>query len=111
MVSDPDDFEGGLGVHDRIRRWEVLTTLAATAFMGPGGTVQPLVFIAIDPVNHYSSEAGWTVSYFFTNNFIIGVFQNYFFVPGYGGEVDETWGIGGLLKRNDETGLRLTWQF
>lgn len=30
---------------------------------------------------------------------------------GYGGQVDESWGLGGLYRRWDETVPRLTYQF
>jgi len=42
---------------------------------------------------------------------ILRLAQSYFFVPGFGGQVDETWGLGGLFRRRDETVMRLTYQF
>jgi len=112
MVSNPDTFVGGLGASDRIHRWELLGTLTAfTDYFTPLGNDNPLVFVAIDPVNHYNMEAGWRNTLFITNNIILTVFQNYFFVPGFGGEVAEPWGLGGVLKKRDETGIKITRQF
>lgn len=111
IIQDSSHFLGSLSAADKVREWEILTTLSASTFMGPGGKDVPLVFVALDPVNHYNLEVGWKNDYFVTNNFIVTLFQNYFVVPNFGGEVDETWGIGGLFKKRDETGVRVTYQF
>jgi hypothetical protein len=111
VYDNPLNFVGSLGPQDKVRRWESLATFAASTFMGPGGTFQPLAGIAVDYINHYSSEAFWRFDYFITNTTVLRIFQNYFFVAGYGGEVDEHWGIGGLEKKRDETGIKLTQQF
>ena len=58
-----------------------------------------------------SAQIGWMVDYFITPNLILRLAQDYFFVPGFGGEVDESWGLGGLNRRRDETIIRLTYQF
>lgn len=110
MVSDPSRFLGGLGASDKVRRWEALVTLAASTLLA-GGTDQPFVFLGLDPVNHYSMTVGWRNDYFVTNNLIVSVFQNYFLTPGFGGRIDEHWGLGGLLKKRDESGMRVTVQF
>jgi len=111
VVTDPLRFVGGLGPTDKVRRWESLITFAASSFFGAGSTDQVLLLIAVDPVNHYNMQAGWKNDYHITNNIILTVFQNYFFVPGFGGAVDEHWNIGGLSKKRDETGIRITQQF
>ena len=45
-------FEGQISSTDKVRNWEVVGTLAAsTVYMR--GTLLPLAFIVIDPINHY----------------------------------------------------------
>lgn len=110
IVSGTSGFQGGLAPTDKVRNWEVVGTLAlSTVYLK--GTLVPLAFIALDPINHYSAQIGWTVDYFITPNLILRLAQNYFFVPGFGGQVDEAWGLGGLNRRRDETMIRLTYQF
>jgi hypothetical protein len=112
MVSNPDDFIGGFGANDRIHRWELLGTLAAyTDYFTRFGNDNPSAFIAIDPVNHWNFEAGWRNTLFITNDLILTVFQSYFVVPGFGGAVDEPWGVAGVNKKRDETGVKITRQF
>jgi len=112
MVSSPDTFVGGLGASDRVRRWEVLSTIAAyTDYFTRFGIDNPLLYVAIDWANHYNMEVGWKNTLFITNNLHFTLFQNYFFTPGFGGEVAEPWGIGGINKKRDETGIKLTRQF
>ena len=62
-------------------------------------------------MNHYSSQFGWVLDYYITPRLIARIAQSYFFVPGFGGQIDESWGLGGLYRRWDETVLRLTYQF
>ncbi len=103
-------FQGQISPTDKVRNWEVVGTLAAsTVYMR--GTLLPLAFIVIDPINHYSTQATWIVDYYVTPSLIVRLAQSYFFVPGYGGQVDEGWGLGGLYRRRDETVLRVTYQF
>jgi hypothetical protein len=103
-------FQGQISPTDKVRNWEVVGTVAAsTVYLK--GTLLPLTFLVIDPINHYSSQFGWLIDYYLTPNLILRLAQNYFFVPGYGGVVDETWGLGGLYRRRDETVLRVTYQF
>lgn len=111
MVSDPSKFVGGLGPTDKVRRWESLITFAASTFFGVGGTDRLLAGFAVDPVNHYSMEATWKNEYLITNTLAIAIFQNYFLTPGFGGRVDEHWALGGIHKKMDETGIRITQQF
>lgn len=75
------------------------------------GTLLPLTFLVVDPVNHYSSQFGWLVDYYVTPRLIVRLAQSYFFTPGFGGRIDETWGLGGLFRRRDESLVRVTYQF
>jgi len=103
-------FQGQISSTDKVRNWEVVGTLAASSVY-LRGTLLPLAFIVIDPINHFSSQFTWIVDYYVTPNVIVRFAQSYFFVPGYGGKVDETWGLGGLYRRRDESALRVTYQF
>jgi len=103
-------FQGQISSADKVRNWEAVGTLAAsTVYMR--GTLLPLAFVVIDPINRFSSQLTWVVDYYVTPSVIVRLAQSYFFVPGYGGEVDETWGLGGLYRRRDESVLRVTYQF
>ncbi|HXG22786.1 MAG TPA: DUF1302 family protein [Methylomirabilota bacterium] len=103
-------FQGQLAPTDKVRNWEVVGTLAAsTVYLK--GTLLPLAFIVLDPINHYSAQFSWLVDYYVTPRLIVRLAQSYFFVPGFGGRVDETWGLGGLFRRRDETLMRVTYQF
>jgi hypothetical protein len=103
-------FQGQLSPTDKVRNWEVVGTVAAsTVYLK--GTLLPLAFLVIDPINHYSAQFGWIADYYLTPRLILRLAQSYFFVPGFGGQVDETWGLGGLARRRDETVLRVTYQF
>ncbi len=103
-------FQGQISPTDKVRNWEVVATLAASSVY-MRGTLLPQAFIVIDPINRFSSQLTWIADYYVTPSFIIRLAQSYFFVPGYGGKVDETWGLGGLYGRRDETVLRMTYQF
>jgi hypothetical protein len=103
-------FQGQLSPTDKVRNWEAVGTVAAsTVYLK--GTLLPVAFLVIDPINHYSAQFGWTVDYYLTPRLILRLAQSYFFVPGFGGQVDETWGLGGLFRRRDETVVRVTYQF
>lgn len=103
-------FQGQLSATDKVRQWEVIGTVAASTIY-LRGTLLPLAFFVLDPINRYSSQFGWVVDYYLRPNLIVRLAQCYFFVPGYGGVVDEAWGLGGLYRRRDETVLRVTYQF
>lgn len=103
-------FQGQISPADKVRNWEVVGTLAASTVYAKG-TVYPSAFLVIDPINHYSSQFGWIVDYYVTPRLIVRLAQNYFFVPGFGGQVDEAWGLGGLYRRRDESAVRVTYQF
>jgi len=103
-------FQGQLSLKDKVRNWEMVGTLAASTIYRKG-TLLPLAFLVVDPINHYSSQFGWLVDYYITPSVILRLAQSYFFSPGFGGQIDETWGLGGLYRRRDETVVRLTYQF
>jgi len=103
-------FQGQIAPTDKVRNWEMVGTVAAsTVYLK--GTLLPLAFLVVDPINHYSAQFGWIVDYYLTPRLILRLAQSYFFVPGFGGQVDEPWGLGGLYRRRDETVLRVTYQF
>jgi hypothetical protein len=103
-------FQGQLSPADKVRNWEMVGTVAAsTVYLK--GTLLPVAFLVVDPINHYSSQFTWIVDYYVTPNLIVRLAQSYFFVPGFGGVVDETWGLGGLFRRRDESVVRVTYQF
>src|SRR5712692_4953221 len=103
-------FQGQVAPTDKVRNWEMVGTVAASTVYRKG-TLLPLAFLAMDPMNHYSAQFGWLVDYYLTPHLILRLAQSYFFVPGFGGEVDETWGLGGLFRRRSETVVRATYQF
>ncbi|MGH8009030.1 MAG: DUF1302 family protein, partial [Candidatus Binatia bacterium] len=103
-------FQGQLAATDKVRNWEMVGTIAAsTTYLK--GKLLPIAFLVIDPMNHYSAQFTWIIDYYLTPRLILKLAQSYFFVPGFGGQVDETWGLGGLFRRRDETVIRLTYQF
>ncbi len=100
---------GGTPFIDKVRDWEVLTTLAATTFYR-GGKIVPFLVYVLDPVNSYNMEVIWMCDYFVTNNIILNLSQRYF-INTTSKPVFETWGVAGLDRGRSETGLRLTYQF
>ncbi|HJY83199.1 MAG TPA: DUF1302 family protein [Candidatus Binatia bacterium] len=103
-------FQGQISPTDKVRNWEMVGTVAASTVYFKG-TLLPLAFLVVDPMNHYSAQFGWIADYYLTPRLILRLAQSYFFVPGFGGQVDEPWGLGGLYRRRDETVVRLTYQF
>jgi Protein of unknown function (DUF1302) len=99
----------GYPVFDRVRDWEVLTTLAATTFYR-GGKLVPFIVYVLDPVNSYNMEAIWMLDYFLTNNLILNLSQRYF-INTVSHPVFESWGVAGINRGRSETGIRLTYQF
>jgi hypothetical protein len=94
---------------DRVRRWEMLTTLATTTFYS-GGKFVPFVVYVLDPMNSFNMEVIWMADYFITNNVILNLSQRYF-VNTTSTPVFESWGVGGINRGRSETGIRLTYQF
>lgn len=100
---------GGRPFVDKVRDWELLTTLAATTFYR-GGKIVPFVIYVLDPVNSYNMEVIWFVDYFITNNVILNLSQRYF-INTVNHPVFESWGVAGINRGRSETGIRLTYQF
>jgi hypothetical protein len=96
-------------VADRVRQWELLTTLAATSFYA-GGSIVPSVAIAIDPVNR-NFLSHLTLQYFYTNDLILELRENFYNDLGSGRPSLDPWGAGGINARRDETGIKITYQF
>ena len=104
-------YEDNPAFRDKIRDWEALFTLAAFTFYR-GGSVIPIVGIAVDPVNQWSMEPFWTVDWFITPNVGLTISQHYFVTPkGHSEPIFETWGLSGLNAGRSETTVRLTYQF
>jgi hypothetical protein len=96
---------------DKIRDWEALFTLAAFTFYR-GGSIIPIVGIAVDPVNQWNMEPFWTVDWFVTTSVAVNIAQRWFVTPrGYSEPIFETWGLAGLNSGRSETSIRLTYQF
>ncbi len=108
----PSSVRGSnVSFRDKIRDWEALFTLAAFSFYR-GGSVVPVLGMAVDPVNQWNMEAFWAVDYVVRDDFVVNLAQRYFITPrGYGTPIFETWGVGGLNRGRTETSLRLTYQF
>src|SRR2546427_4166859 len=100
-----------LSYRDKIRDWETLFTLAAFTFYR-GGSVVPVLGMAVDPTNHFSMEPFWTVDYVVRDDFVVNLAQRYFVTPmGHSTPIFETWGLAGINGGRSETELRLTYQF
>src|SRR5213594_2266560 len=100
-----------LSYRDKIRDWETLFTLAAFTFYR-GGSVVPVLGMAVDPTNHFGMEPFWTVDYVVRDDFVVNLAQRYFVTPrGRETPIFETWGLAGLNSGRSETSLRLTFQF
>jgi len=96
---------------DKIRDWESIFTLAAFTFYR-GGSVVPVLGVAVDPVNQYSMEPFWDVDYVLRDDLVINLGQRWFVTPrGHSSPIFETWGLAGLNTGRSETSLRLTFQF
>jgi Protein of unknown function (DUF1302) len=101
-----------LAFRDKIRDWETLFTLAAFTFYR-GGSVVPVLGMAVDPTNQFSMEPFWTVDYFVTSEIAVNIGQRYFITPrGHSKTpIFESWGLAGLNQGRSETTLRVTYQF
>ncbi len=96
---------------DKIRNWETLFTFAAFSFYR-GGSVVPVLGLAVDPTNQFSMEPFWNVNWFLSDGFVFNIGQRYFITPrGHSTPIFETWGLAGLNTGRSETTVRLTWQF
>ena len=102
---------GFTAYRDKIRDWEALFTLAAFSFYR-GGSIVPVLGIAVDPVNQWNMEPFWDVDFVVRNDLVVNLGQKYFVQPrGHHSPTFETWGIAGLNSGRSETLLRLTYQF
>jgi uncharacterized protein DUF1302 len=95
---------------DKIRDWESLFTLAAFSFYR-GGSILPVLGMAVDPVNQWAMEAFWDVDWVVRNDLALNLGQRYFITPkGHSTPIFDPWSFGWLTGRS-ETSLRLTYQF
>jgi len=96
---------------DKVREWETLFTLAGFTFYR-GGSIVPVMGVAVNPSNHWVMEPFWTVDYVVRDDFVVNLAQRYFVTPtGHSTPIFETFGLGGLNNNRSETELRLTYQF
>ncbi len=97
---------------DKIRDWETIFTLAGFTFYR-GGSVVPVLGIAVDPVNQFGMEPFWTVDYVVRDDLVLNIAQRYFVTPrGHQkSPIFETWGLAGINTGRSETSLRVTYQF
>jgi len=102
---------GSPAFRDKIRDWETLFTLAGFTFYR-GGSILPVLGIAVDPTNHFGMEPFLTVDYVIRDDLVVNLAQRYFVTPrGHSTPIFETWGLAGLNSGRSETSLRLTFQF
>src|SRR5207302_5772948 len=58
-----------------------------------GGSIVPVLGIAVDPTNQFSMEPFWTVDYFLRDDLVLNFAQRYFVAPrGHHTPIFETWG-------------------
>ena len=100
-----------MSFRDKIRDWESLFTFAAFSFYR-GGSIVPVLGMAVDPVNQWNMEAFWAVDYVVRNDFVVNLASATSSRPrGHSTPIFETWGLAGLNPGRSETSLRLTYQF
>jgi hypothetical protein len=96
---------------DKIRDWEALATFAAFTFYR-GGSIVPVIGLALDPVNQFNMEPFWTLDYVLRDDLVLNLAQRYFVTPrGRSNPIFETWGLAGLNSGRSETSVRVTFQF
>src|SRR5437899_7508914 len=102
---------GNPSYRDKIRDWETLFTLAAFTFYR-GGSILPVLGVAVDATNQFSMEPFWALDYVVRDDLVVNLAQRYFVTPrGRSTPIFDTWGLGGLNNSRSETELRLTYQF
>jgi hypothetical protein len=99
----------GCGNGDNWHRWENLITFAGTSFYR-SGTLVPFGAFAWDPVND-NTQLWSSLTYYYTNNFIIALYGNFFWTYGSNKPSNDNEYTGGRMDRRDEVGVRLTYQF
>jgi hypothetical protein len=95
---------------DKIRDWETIFTLAGFTFYR-GGSVIPVLGIAVDPTNQFAMLPFWTVDYVLRDDFVVNIGQRYFVNPRGKDQLYSAWGLAGLNSGRSETSIRLTFQF
>jgi hypothetical protein len=99
----------GCGNGDNWHRWEHLITFAGTSFYR-SGTLVPFYAFAWDPVND-SSQVWMNLAYYYSNNFIITLYENLWWTYGSNKPSNDNEYTGGRMDRRDESGIKLTFQF
>jgi len=100
----------GPAFRDKIKDWETIFTLAGFTFYR-GGSIVPVVGIAVDPTNHYVMLPFWDLDYVVRDDFVVNIGQRYFVNPRGKENVFSAWGLAGLNTGRSETSVRLTYQF
>jgi hypothetical protein len=95
---------------DKIRDWEVLFSIAALTFYR-GGSIAPLVAVAVDPANDFAFEVIPRLEYVVRDDLTLQVTQRYFVTPKGEKPRHDSWGFGSLSRGRSETQLNLTYQF
>ncbi len=96
---------------DKVRDWETLFTFGAFTFYR-GGSVLPVVGLAVDPVNQWGIEPFWDVDYVLRDDMVVNLGQRYFVTPrGQSQPIFSPWGFGSITGGRSETSIRLTYQF
>ena len=87
---------GSPAFRDKIRDWEALFTFAAFSFYR-GGSIVPVLGIAVDPVNQWNMEPFWTVDYVVRNDFVVNIGAALLRARprGHNNPIFETWGLAG----------------
>jgi hypothetical protein len=95
---------------DKIRDWETIFTAAAFTFYR-GGSIVPVVGMAVDPSNQFAMLPFWTIDYVVRDDFVVNIAQRYFVNPRGADQLFSAWGLAGLNSGRSETSLRFTYQF
>ena len=61
-----------MSFRDKIRDWESIFTLAAFSFYR-GGSIVPMLGLAVDPVNQWNMETFWAVDYVVRDDFVVNL--------------------------------------
>ena len=100
----------GIGNGDKMHQWESLITFVANTYY-MGGTLQPQVVQAIDPVDSTGLSA-WSAEYFVSNDLIVSLSQKFYYKFGSNmWPANDPWFAGGRFARRDETVLKVTYQY
>jgi hypothetical protein len=96
---------------DKVRDWESLFSIGAFTFYR-GGSIVPVIGLAVDWVNQWTMEPFWSADYVVRDDFIVNLTQRYFVNPkGQSTPIFSPWGFGSFSRDRSETELRLTYQF